>query len=124
MVILLWVLLRNPHSDSHIGCNCMHCCQEQEGIRVPCQCLVIFVFLMMAFLIGVELNLKVVFISIALVMRDVEYFKGCILAITINVVSSFLLGFLFSYSLDFEFFVYSGYLSSVRCAPTKDYLTF
>lgn len=124
MVILLWVLLRNPHSDSHIGCNCMHCCQEQEGIRVPCQCLVIFVFLMMAFLTGVELNLKVVFISIALVMRDVEYFKGCILAITINVVSSFLLGFLFSYSLDFEFFVYSGYLSSVRCAPTKDYLTF
>lgn len=93
MVILLWVLLRNPHSDSHISCNCMYCCQEQEGIRIPCQCLVIFVFLMMAFLTGVELNLKVVFIFIALVMRDDEYFKGCILAIcmafrTLHVVSS------------------------------------
>lgn len=76
----------------------------------PWQCLMISVF----FLIVKEMNLKIIFIFIALVMRDVEYFNGYILAISMSsfqklLCSSFcpfVLGFLFPYSLDFEFFVY------------------
>ena len=60
------------------------------------------------------MNLKIVFIFIDLVTKDVEYFKGYILAISILSFQSppcsffcpFVLGFLFAYSLDFEFFVY------------------
>jgi hypothetical protein len=76
--------LRNPQSDFQSGCTSLQSHQQWRSVPLsphPRKYLLSPEFLILAILTSVRWNLRVVFICISLMIKDVEHFFRCFSAI-------------------------------------------
>ena len=100
--------LRNRYTDIQRGCTSLHSHQQCRSVPFspqPLQHKLSSVFLILAILTGVRWNLRVVFICISLMTKDVEYFLKCLSAILDSFAESSLFrSILYFFLLDYGIF--------------------
>ena len=88
--------LRKCQTDFQSGCTSLQPHQQWRSVPLsphPCQHLLSPEFLILAFLTGVNWNLRVVLICISLMIKDVEHFFKCFTALQYSPVENSLFSF-------------------------------
>ena len=91
----MYNFLRNPQTDFQSGCTSLNSYQQWRSVPLlphPSQHLLSHECLFLVILTGVRWNLKVVWIYISLMIKDIEHFFRCFSAIRYSSVKDSLFG--------------------------------
>jgi hypothetical protein len=108
--------LRNCQTDFQSGCTSLQSHQQWRIVPLsphPRKHLLSPEFLILAILIGVRWNLRVVLICISLMIKDVEHFFRCFLALQYNSVENSLFSSVPPFLIGLFDFLESSFLSSL-----------
>jgi hypothetical protein len=118
--------LRNCQTDSQSGYTSLQSYQQWRSVPVsphPCQHLLSPEFLILAILTAVRWNLRVVFIYISLMIKDVEHFFRCFSVILYSSVENSLFSSVPHFSIGLFGSLESNFLSSLftlNISPLSD----